>query len=147
MQIVFDEHVSPKIVRALSETCRISSAYKLVSIYSTGLTSAEDETWLERYADDGGVYFVSADRKMLNRPTFLKIISDRSLIGFYLRKDFANQTRIRQLAYAAYWWEPIQKKVLEDQRGRAWVTPNELSGTTMKEVNIASALNGLGFGR
>lgn len=143
MQVVFDEHISARIVKALTDNARLPGGMELVSIYDLNLTSTEDETWLERYAASGGTFFVSGDRKMLQRPTLLNIILRESLVGFYFRKNYAEQTRIMQLSYAAYWWEAIQHKIVENRRGVAWIVPNELSGRSLKQVNIPSAIAGL----
>lgn len=146
MKVVFDEHVAPKIVAAVRETARLPVNWELVSIYNLGLASTEDETWLERYADLGERYFVSGDRKMLSRPTLLRIIQSSKLVGIFLKSEFSNQRRIRQLAYVAYWWEDMQERMLTAPVGTCWMVPNDFSISSLKAVNIDAALRGLAAG-
>ena len=84
MKLIADEHVSPKIVRAVCEialarTCSLASIVKGAPYVWT-----EDEDWIERFAKDGGNGILSADRRMLKRPNLVQLMTDHDLVGIFL---------------------------------------------------------------
>jgi hypothetical protein len=86
VKICADEHVSPKILRAVREIAlpRLSTLY---GVRELQLNGKEDEYWIEQFANDGGVGILSGDRRMLRRERVLEAIKQTGLVAVYMPSD------------------------------------------------------------
>lgn len=125
MRLIGDEHVSPKIIRALQDLAisRIDG-WQIESAVGSRYSGREDEDWVAAFARDGGHGLISADREMLKRPTLITQISETGLIGIYVRGGYANAPRVRQAAHMLFWWPRIEETFRKAAPGTAWIVPN-----------------------
>lgn len=129
MIIMGDEHLSPKIVRAVSEIA-LKKGWRFDHIIGSTLCSLQDEDWIESFSKVGGNVIISADRAMLKRPTLIKKISDFGITGVYLPAEWANARRHYQAAHILFWWPSIEKVIEESQKGTAWIVPKGFAPTS-----------------
>lgn len=129
MIIIGDEHLSPKIVRAVRDIA-LRKAWRFDNIAGSDLCSLEDEDWIESFAKIGGNAIVSADRAMLKRPTLMSKISDLGIIGVYLPAEWANARRQYQAAHILYWWPKIEYAIESSAPGTAWIVPRGFAPTS-----------------
>ena len=129
MIIIGDEHLSPKIVRAVREIA-LRRGWRFDNVNGSDLCSLEDEDWIESFAKSGGNVIVSADRAMLKRPTLIKKIADLSVIGIYLPAEWANARRQYQAAHILYWWPRIEAIIETSKSGTAWIVPKGFASTS-----------------
>ncbi|TIN98294.1 MAG: hypothetical protein E5Y03_25025 [Mesorhizobium sp.] len=122
MILIGDEHLSPKIIRAVCEVA-LRKGWRLDKVTGSDLCSREDEDWIEAFAGAGGNAILSADRAMLRRPTLMKKISDLKLIGIYLPSEWAEARRQYQAAHILYWWPKIEQTIETSAPGSAWIVP------------------------
>jgi hypothetical protein len=66
---------------------------------------------------------LSADRKMLRRPTLIKRITDHGMVGIFLPAEWANSKRAFQASHILYWWPMIEGQFQGSARGSAWIVP------------------------
>jgi len=97
LKIRADEHVSPKIVRAI-QSLALSDGWELTHVRDHPSARTADETWMPRFALEGGQVILSADRKIL-RPHQLAAISQGNLIGVFLSAKWAEARRYAQAAH------------------------------------------------
>lgn len=101
-----------------------------------------DETWLPRFALEGGKAIVSADRKMLARPHQLGAIVASDLICVFLSQQWAQCRRHEQAAQILHWWPRIEKTIIASKPRDCWRVPHGYSTTAPLEkinVNFAKA--------
>lgn len=122
MNIIGDEHLSPRIIRAVCEIA-LRKGWRLEKVVGSALCNREDEDWVEAFAESGGNAIVSADRAMLKRPTLIKKISDLGLIGIYLPSEWAEARRQYQAAHILFWWPKIEQTIETSAPGSAWIVP------------------------
>ena len=134
MKLIADEHVSQKIVRAVSEMA-LDPNWNLSSIITDGneFRGQHDEDWISIFAGNGGQVIVSADRKMLKRPTLIKKVCQLGLIGIYFPAEWAESRCGRQAAHMLYWWPRIEQTILACQKGTAWVVPKGFGSGDLRQ--------------
>ena len=134
MKLIGDEHVSPKIVREVNDIALTKKLFTLESIIgNTAYQATEDEDWIDKFAKDGGHGILSADRKMLKRPTLIKRITDHGMIGIFLPAEWANSKRPYQMSHILYWWAEIEAKFQSAAKGTAWFAPKGLGTGVFRE--------------
>ncbi|PDT82956.1 hypothetical protein [Sinorhizobium sp. BJ1] len=131
MNIIGDEHVSPKIVRAVREIA-LRRTWTLEHVIGSAYRSRPDEDWIAAFAHAGGHVFLSADRDMLRRPTLLAKISQLDLIGIYLPAQWAEARKQYQAAHILYWWPEIERVIETCQKGTAWIVPKGLGSGELR---------------
>ncbi|MBD9507939.1 hypothetical protein IB265_14215 [Ensifer sp. ENS10] len=129
MIIIGDEHLSPRIVRAVSEVA-LRKGWRFDNVTGSDLCSLEDEDWIESFAKVGGNAIVSADRAMLKRPTLIEKISDLGIVGIYLPAEWGNARRQYQAAHILYWWPRIEAVIEASEPGAAWIVPKGFAATS-----------------
>jgi hypothetical protein len=80
LRIRADEHIAPKITKAV-QSLILADGWELTHVREFHAARTADETWIPRFAAEGGQVFLSADRKMLSRPHQLAAIAEGNLIG------------------------------------------------------------------
>lgn len=103
MRIIGDEHVSPRIVQALRELAIARKpGWQIEAVNNSRYATGEDEDWVAAFARDGGQAILSADRRMLQRPTLIAQIARTGITGIYLREGYASADRVRQAAHMLF---------------------------------------------
>lgn len=135
MRVIADEMISPKIVRAVSDTV-LRANWRFESVHNANLRGQADEDWVMAFARSSGHAIISADQKMLKRPTLIRRIAETGLIGIYLPSVWAGQRRDEQLAYIVYWWRKIEEKIEAASVGTAWVVPRGMARGEIHEHKV-----------
>lgn len=122
MILIGDEHLSPRIIRAVCEIA-LRKGWTFDKVVGSELCNREDEDWIEAFAKAGGNAILSADRAMLRRPTLTQKISDLGIVGIYLPAEWAEAKRQYQAAHILYWWPKIELTIETSAPGSAWIVP------------------------
>lgn len=137
MKLIGDEHISPRIVKEVNDIAITKAAFTLETIIgNTAYQATEDEDWIDKFAKAGGYGLLSADRRMLKRPTLIKKITDHGMIGIFLPAEWANSKRQYQMAHIMHWWVEIEAKFQSANKGTAWFVPRGL-GTGIFREHVA----------
>lgn len=107
MKLRADEHVSPKIVRALKEVV-LSPGWELTHVRDAHGARTADETWVPRFAIEGGKAIITADANMLKRPHQLLAIQQSNVVGLILPHARAIAKRHVQASSLIYFWPEIE---------------------------------------
>jgi hypothetical protein len=146
MNLIGDEHLSPKIIRAVGEIA-LRRGWRHDNVVGSDLCNREDEDWIEAFAKAGGNAILSADRAMLRRPTLTKKISDLNLIGIYLPAEWAEARRHYQAAHILFWWPKIERIIETSTAGSAWIVPKGFNTGELRPhidkqmITLAAAAN------
>lgn len=132
--------ISPKIVRTVSDTV-LRADWRFESVHNANLRGQADEDWVTAFARSSGQAIISADQKMLKRPTLVRRIAETGLIGIYLPSVWAGQRRDEQLAYIVYWWRKIEETIGAASAGTAWVVPRGIARGEIQEHKVMRAAN------
>lgn len=132
MKIIGDEHMSPRIVRAVSDLA-LKRGWSIEHVIGSSYQSRADEDWVSAFANSGGNVFLSADRQMLKRPALISKISELNLIGIYLPSDWAQSKRHLQAAHILYWWPKIEATLETCAPGTAWNVPKGFGGGDLRQ--------------
>ena len=132
MRIIADEHISPKIVRADSELA-LSNPCSLEAVRGSVYQGRPDEDWVAAFARDQGAAIISADRRMLRRPTMIQKITQTGLRAIFLPQDWAESKRYYQAAHILYWWPKIESIISSAPSGTAWIVPKKMGGGELQQ--------------
>lgn len=140
MKVRADEHVAPKIVQAL-RVVALSSGWELTGVREFHAARTLDETWLPRFASEGGRAIITADANMLKRPHLIAAVQRSGLCGLILPSAWAHARRNVQAASLIRFWPEIEAIFTAAQPGEFWRLPTSLySGSLEKlKVNYAAA--------
>lgn len=139
MKIIADEHISPRIVYAVSEIA-LRRQWSLESVRGSAYQGRKDEDWVSAFAKGGGNVILSADRRMLRRPTMISKITQLNLIEVFLPSEWAESRRHFQASHILYWWPHIEKCIEESDAGAGWMVPKGLgSGEIRRYVEKRKA--------
>jgi len=123
MNILADEHISPRIVKAVCELALTGSFNFSTLIGNSDYQAIEDEDWIDKFGRNGGYGVISADRRMLQRPTLIQKITDHVMKAVFLPAEWANSKRVHQASHILYWWPTIEQCFIESPSGSAWIVP------------------------
>jgi hypothetical protein len=123
LKIRADEHVSPKIVRAV-QSLVLSAGWEISHVRDLHSARTADETWIPQFALEGGEVILSADRKMLARPHQLAAIAESGLICVFFSTQWAQAKRHEQAAQILHWWPCIEKTLIESKPKDCWKVPS-----------------------
>jgi len=110
-----DEHVAPKIVQVL-RIIALSTEWELTGVREFHAARTLDETWLPRFASEGGKAIITAD-------------------------VWAQARRNIQAASLIYFWPEIEATLTTAQAGEFWRVPTTLYAGRLEKlrVNYAAA--------
>lgn len=142
MRIRADEHVSPKIVRALNELA-LSPGWELSHVRDHHGARTADETWVPRFAAEGGKAIITADANMLKRPHQMLAIQQSHVVGLILPHTWATARRHMQASALLYFWPEIEASFSEASPGEFWRLPKALHKGPLEKlkINYAQATN------
>lgn len=135
MKIRADEHISPKIVRAV-QSLVLAAGWELSHVREHHTARTADETWIPRFVLEGGKAILSADRRMLSRPHQTVAIADGGLICVFLSKQWAQAKRHEQAAQILHWWPCIEKTLAVSQAKDCWRVPNGYGQGELEKIVV-----------
>jgi predicted nuclease of predicted toxin-antitoxin system len=136
MRIRADEHVSPKIVRAVRELAA-GAGVELSSVIESGQAGASDVHWITRFARDGGHVVLTADTDFLKVPAQVLAVLQTGIRVVHLPNRWANAALNMQGAHLLLWWRRIEITVAamspRECRQPVWTLaePGELRRVTL----------------
>ena len=136
MKIRVDENISRRIVWVIRDLA-IRDGWELSHVRDVHERRTADETWIPRFAQEGGFALISGDRKIRARPHQIAAIRESGLVCIFLSPDWATAQRTIQAASLLYWWKKIESKLLEAQPGECWLVPFEFVDKELIDINIA----------
>ena len=137
MKVRADENVSIKIVQAIRLVC-LSSTWELSHVREHHGPRTHDETWLPRFAAEGGKAFVTGDARILARPHQLVAVRDAGLSSIVLSQEWTEAKRHDQAAHLIYWWPKIEEAIKSADPGDCWKVPFKYErslGLVSKKIN------------
>ena len=135
MKIRADEHVAPKIVKAV-QSLVLSDGFELTHVRDFHAARTADETWIPRFAAENGQVILSADRKMLGRPHQLAAIAEGDLIAVFLSAQWAEARRNVQAASILWWWPKIELTIKSATPQQCFRVPWDFKGETLEELRV-----------
>lgn len=139
MKIRADEHVAPKIIKAV-ETLILSDGWELSHVRDKHSSRTMDETWVPQFADEGGKGILSGDRKMLAKPHQIMAIIHNGLVGVFMSKQWSEAKRHIQASNLLLWWPRIEGAFKTSKPGKCWKVPFEFSlGGDLEDVTPSYA--------
>ncbi|MDG3440068.1 hypothetical protein [Nitrospirillum amazonense] len=132
MKICADEHISPKILRAVKEIV-LSRSFSLFGVADLEFRGTEDEYWISTFARNGGNAILSCDRKMLKRDSLLTHIQETGLIAIYFPEEWAMAKRHFQAAHTLFWWPKIEETINTAPSGSIWIMPPDFGNRSLKQ--------------
>ena len=105
----------------------MSKGWELTHVRDHNQPRTADETWVPRFAQEGGKGLLSADRKMLARPHQILAIQASGLIGVFLDAKWAEAPRHAQAAHILWWWPRIEIAFAESAASQCWRVPFDFS--------------------
>lgn len=135
MKIRADEHIAPKITKAL-EILVLPNGWELTHVRDFHAARTADETWIPRFAAEGGQVILSADRKILARPHQLAAIAEGNLIGVFLSPQWAEAKRNVQAANIIWWWPKIEKAISTAAPKQCFRVPPDFRAGDLEELRI-----------
>ena len=136
MKIRADEHVSRRIIRAIQEVA-LSKTFELTHVRDVHERRTADETWIPRFASEGGKAILSGDRRIRARPHQILALQKSGLVSIFLPAEWANSHRGAQAALLLYWWSKIEAKIAEATPGECWLVPFDFSKRDLVEFSIS----------
>jgi predicted nuclease of predicted toxin-antitoxin system len=130
-----DEHVAPKIVRALKEVS-LSPGWELSHVRDSHGARTADETWVPKFASEGGRAIITADANMLKRPHQILAIQQSGVIGLILPSVWAQSKRHVQASSLIYFWPEIEACFTAGAPGEFWRIPTHLHRGPLEKLNI-----------
>ena len=104
--------MAKKIVLALQLVC-LRSDWELSHVRDFHPARTADETWIPRFAAEGGNAFLTADANILKRPHQLVAVRDAGLISIILSSSWAREKKHIQAANLLFWWPKIEAALIE----------------------------------
>jgi hypothetical protein len=104
-----------------------------------------DETWIPRFASEGGRVLLSGDGSMLRRPHELKAILESRVVVVVMAPPWQNSKRHEQAAAIIWHWPAIEVALLTAADGDCWKVPFAFGKSAALEkmkVNYAKAIQG-----
>ena len=119
MKVRADEHVSPKIVQVL-RVISLSVGWELTGVREFHGARTADETWVPKFAAEGGQAIITADANMLKRPHLIAAIQQSGVLGLVLPTAWAQARRHIQASSLIYFWPEIEKCMAGASPGDTW---------------------------
>ena len=114
VKFLFDEHMPPKLVRAIAELAK-NEQYSVLHLRDRFPPGTKDTEWIGTLSKEGGWLFLSEDRRIRQRPHEREALKHSNLIGFFLAKGW-NQVGLWERASMLIGWWPGIVAVASDAR-------------------------------
>ena len=144
MKIRADENVSPKIVQVL-RLISLGPGWELTGVREVHPPRTADQTWVPRFAAEGGRGIITADVNMLKRPHLMAAILASGVFGLLLPSAWAQARRHVQAASIIHFWPEIEATFSVAQPGEFWRMPAALYFGSLERivVNYAAAAHAI----
>ena len=136
MKIRVDEHVSPKIVQIIKVICSRAD-WEITHVRDYHAARTADETWIPRFASEGGKAIITGDAMMFRRPHQILAVQASGLVCFILSKKWTQARRHEQAANILFWWPQIEKALENSNPGDCWPIPFEFERKNLIAKKIA----------
>jgi PIN like domain len=146
LKVRADEHVSKKIVEAVRLLC-LKDGWEFSHVREDNGRRTADETWLPKFAAEGGDAILTGDANIFKRPHQLLAIRETGLISFVLSQPWTQAKKHEQAANIIYWWPRIQTAIEQSNPGDCWPVPFEFDSSEIKKkvINYEKAIKSLKF--
>ena len=114
----------------------LSVGWELTHVRDMHEARTPDETWMPRFAAEGGHAFLSADRKMLGRPHQIAAIAESGLIAIFLSSKWAEAKRHEQAANIIWWWPRIESTIASARPKQCFRVPIHFGAGTLEEIRV-----------
>ena len=135
MKVRADENVSPKIIQAL-RLISLSAGWDLTGVREVHGTRTLDETWLPRFAAEGGKAIITADANILKRPHLIAAIRQSGVMGLVLPSAWNQAKRHVQASSLIFFWPDIEVAFSGGQAGDFWRLPTALHAGVLERLNV-----------
>lgn len=95
-----------------------------------------DETWVPRFASEGGKAIVTADANMLKRPHQLLAVRQSNVVGVILPHAWATARKHLQASSLLYYWPDIEAAFSSASPGDFWRIPSALHKGPLEKLKI-----------
>ena len=137
MKILLDEHITPRVASAVqSLTNAERRGWEIESIRGSSYQSTEDEHWVQLFAKSGGNAFVSADRRMLKRESFLIELHSTALTAVFLPRYWQQQRLHLQAAFILRYWDYIVERADNGEAGSCFKLPSAWHSEKFQKFNF-----------
>jgi hypothetical protein len=134
LRIRLDENISYKVADAIKAFLSNRSGGLIVDwVGDDNPPGTADPTWIKKYAEDGGIAFISGDANIRKNPVDLIAYIESGLIGFWVPPGYDDLRGYGQAALLLRWFPTIVEKIKSCSRGECWQIP----------LNWGSDINGL----
>ncbi len=133
MNFLFDEHVAPRLVRALAELAQ-GEPYTVVHLRERFPERTKDVEWIGTLTKEGGWVFVSEDRRVRRRPHELEALRRSNLIGFFLAKGWNQEGLWEYAALLIGWWPTIVSAAAAAAPRQMFLVPYRRSAGPLKPL-------------
>jgi len=95
-----------------------------------------DETWVPKFATEGGKAIVTADANMLARPHQILAIHQSGVVGLILPHTWATAKRHIQASSLIYFWPEVEALFFAAQLGDFWRMSPKLHRGQIEKLDI-----------
>lgn len=135
MRVRANEHVSPKIIQVL-RIASLNSDWELTGVREFHGARTADQTWVPRFAAEGGQAIITADANMLKRPHLIAAIQQAGVRGLILPSVRAQARRHVQASSLIYFWPQIEAAFGDALPGEFWRLPTTLHAGALEKLNV-----------
>jgi hypothetical protein len=136
LKIRADEHVSHRIVQAVQLLC-LRDGWDFSHDRDDNSARTSDETWLPKFAADGGKAILTGDGRIFKRPHQLAAIHATGLISFVLDWRWTQVRKHEQAANIIFWWPRIEAAAEASSPGDCWPVPFAFDSSPLEKKIIA----------
>jgi hypothetical protein len=105
VKILIDEHLPPRLARALNEL--FSGEHQVVSLRERFGPGVKDVEWIEALSREGRWIVISADRRITRNRSEYQAFRNSRLIGFFMARGLYKASFIRQAERILGLWEDM----------------------------------------
>lgn len=136
MKIRADEHIAPKIVRAVRDIA-LRPGWDLSSVSEVDHSGYTDVHWITVFSEEGGDAILTADKDFFSLEPQINAVFATGVRVLHLPKRWAQARRDLQAAHILQWWRRLEEK-LEDMNPRECWRPdwNITESGSLKPVKI-----------
>jgi hypothetical protein len=133
VKFLFDEHMPPKLVRAIGELAK-DEPYTIVHLRDRFPGGTKDVEWIGILGKEGGWAFISEDRRIRQRPHELAVLKQSNLIGVFLTKGWNQAGLWDRAALLIGWWPHIVAAATAATPGQVFDVPYRRASGTLKAM-------------
>ena len=123
MKIRLDENLSYRVADAIKAYTANRPGFEVSWVGDDNPPRTGEETWLKKFADEGGDAVVSGDWNILKRWPDLVAYTESGLISFFPPPPFRELRGYGKASFILRWWPSIVEKTKESERGDRWRMP------------------------